>query len=52
MLSNIFYFWSSRCGLAVTNPTSIHEDEGSITSPTQCIKDLSLLCAVGPQLQL
>ena len=29
-LSSIIYpSWSSHCGLVVTNPTSIHEDEGS-----------------------
>ena len=27
----------------VKNPTSIHEDAGSVPAPTQCIKDLTLL---------
>ena len=33
---------SSRCGLAVTNPTSTHEDVGSILSLAQCVRDLAL----------
>ena len=27
--------WSSHCGLAVTNPTSIHEDVGLISGRAQ-----------------
>ena len=37
---------SSYCGSEVTNPTSIHEDEGSIPGLIQWIKDLTLPWAV------
>ena len=30
---------NSRCGSAVMNPASIHEDEGSIPGPSQWVGD-------------
>ena len=36
-------FRSSRCGSAVTNPTSAHEDSGSIPGLAQWVKDPALL---------
>ena len=35
--------WSSRCGSAITNLTSIHEDTGLIPDLTQWVKDLAFL---------
>ena len=34
--------WSSHYGSAITNPTSIHEDVGSIPGLAQWVKDLAL----------
>ena len=34
-----YIFGSSCCGAAEMNPTSIHEDAGSIPGPTQWVKD-------------
>ena len=40
--------WSSHCGSAVTNLTSIHEDGDSILGPTQQITDsVAVSCGVG-----
>ena len=35
-------FWSSHCGSAEMNPTSIYEDAGSISGLSQWAKDLAL----------
>ena len=39
--------WSSHGSSAIMNPTSIHEDTDSISSPTQWVKDPSLLVSCG-----
>ena len=41
--ANIKHYGSSRGGSAVTNPTSIHEDVGSIPGLAQWVKDPVLL---------
>jgi len=40
--------WSSHCGLAVTNPTSIHKDKGLIPGLTQGSESsIAVSCGVG-----
>ena len=42
MIIKIKYYWSSHCGSAETNLTSIHEDVGLIPGLPQWVKDLAL----------
>ena len=46
MALKIYWSWSSHCGSVEINPTSIHEDVGSILGPAQWGKDRALLQAV------
>ena len=39
-------YWSSHCGWAVTNPTSIHKEGGSIPGLSQWVKNPMLLQAL------
>ena len=45
----ISLFWNSHCGSVVRNPTSIHENEGSIPGLPQWVKRSGVLvsCGVG-----
>ena len=43
----MFHYWSSHCGSAVMNPTSIHEVEGSIPGLTQWVKESSVAVSCG-----
>ena len=47
-------FWSSPCGSAITNPTSIYKYAGSIPGPTQCVKGsgVAVSCGVGRRCSL
>ena len=42
---------SSCCGSVVMNPTSIHEDAGSVPDPAQLVKGsgVAVSCGVGPR---
>ena len=42
----IILFWSSHCGSAVKEPTSIHEEVGLTPGPAQWVKDPALLWTV------
>ena len=43
IIYNEIHTWSSCCGSVVTNPTSIHEDAGSIPGLVLWVKDPALL---------
>ena len=42
MATKKYQVGSSRCGSAEMNPTSIHEDPGSIPDLAQWVKDMAL----------
>ena len=41
--AKVYLKWSSHCASGLTNPTSIHENTGSILGLAQWVNDLALL---------